>query len=338
MNKKKVSIIILNYNETKLTLHCLASLAKITYLNYEIILVDNGSKEDIEPLIKQKPRNVIIIKNKINLGYAEGNNVGYQKASGEYILFLNNDTVVEKDFLKPLVTALENDKQLAAVQPKIMQYPRKEFIDSVGSYFLFSGFLYHLGHNKKDKKKYHKEGSVFSMKGACMLFKKEVLDEIGVFDKDYFAYFEETDLCHRVWLAGYKIFYIPSATIYHEGGQTSKKLQSAFVQFHSYKNRIYTYMKNFQLSTLVRVLPLHLFLCEVITLLYVVTGKFPLAFAIQKALFWNLFHMNMIIKQRKQMKKLRKINDSVYLPKVTKKVRVSYYYHLFATSLAGYKD
>lgn len=335
---KKISIIILNYNEPELTIRCLKSLEKISYKNYEIILVDNGSKEDVGKLIKDKFRNVKLIKNKENLGYAEGNNVGYRQAKGELILFLNNDAIVTRDFLQPLVDSLNVDRELAAVQPKILQYPKKELIDSVGSYFITTGFLYHLGHNKKDQKKYQNETYVFSMKGACMLFKKSVLEKVGVFDKDYFAYFEETDLCHRVWLAGHKIKFIPESTIYHEGGQTSKKLQSTFVQFHSYKNRIYTYAKNFELLTLLKILPIHLLLCEVVSCLYIVTGKFSLTWAIQRSVLWNVVNIKKIINERKKMKKLRQVRDREYLPKITKVVRLSYYYHLFATSLSGYKD
>lgn len=335
---KKISIIILNYNEPELTVRCLKSLEKVSYKEYEIILVDNGSREDITKFVSTKTKNIKIIKNKDNLGYAEGNNVGYKQAKGDLILFLNNDAIVEKNFLQPLVDNLLSDEAIAAVQPKILQYPKKELIDSVGSYFINTGFLYHFGHNKKDQKKYQKEAAIFSMKGACMLFKKSVLEKIGVFDKDYFAYFEETDLCHRVWLSGYTIMYTPSSVIYHEGGQTSKKLQSTFVQFHSYKNRIYTYAKNFELFTLFKILPMHLFLCEVVSCLYIVTGKFSLAWAIQRSLWWNISHLKKIGRERNRIKKLRKVCDEQYLLQITKNVRASYYYHLFATSLAGYKE
>lgn len=338
MEKDKISIILLHYNEPQLTLRCLKSLEKLTYKNIEIILVDNGSREEISTFIKNVPRNLKVIRNKNNLGYAEGNNVGYKIATGKYILLLNNDAIVTKNFLEPLLKKLKSEKDIAAVQPKIMQYPRKEYIDSVGSYFIPSGFLYHFGHNKKDKTKFDESATVFSMKGACMLFKKEVLQKTGLFDPDYFAYFEETDLCQRIWMAGYKLVYTPDSFIYHEGGQTSNKLPSAFVQYNSYKNRIFTYCKNFETVTLLKVLPIHILLCEVVTVLYAVTGKFTLAWCIQRALWWNLKNISRIKKERKKIKKLRKVKDSEYLPSITRNVRLSYYYHLFSTSLAGYED
>ncbi len=337
-NLPKVSIIVLNYNEPKLSIDCLESLQKLTYKNYEIILVDNGSTVDITKEIKRRFPDVITLRNKENEGYAEGNNIGYKAATGEYVLLLNNDAIVDKFFLQPLVKVLQKDINVAAVQPKILQYPRKDYIDSVGSYLIYSGFLYHFGHNKKDEEKYDKQTEIFSMKGACMLLRKSVIDTIGLFDKDYFAYFEETDMCQRIWLAGYKILYVPTSKIYHIGGQTSKKLKSTFVQYNSYKNRIYTYCKNFEIPTLMQVLPLHLFLCEVVTVMYLVTGKFSLALTIQKAILWNITNIAKIMQERKKIKVLRKISDSEYLEKVTKKVRLSYYYHLFATSLSGYND
>jgi len=338
----KVSIIILNYNEPELTVRCLESVLKIEYPDFEIILVDNGSdnisylKSHIEEFKTDKK--IELIENKNNLGYAEGNNTGYKKSKGDLILFLNNDVIVKKDFLKPLVAALMSNEKIGAVQPKILMLPKRDTIDSVGSYFLTSGFLYHFGHNKKDQEKYQNQAEIFTMKGACMLFKKSVLEKTGVFDKEYFAYYEETDLCQRTWIAGYKILYIPTSTIYHKGGQTSNKFPSDFVQFHSYKNRIFTHCKNLEIKTLMKVLPSHLALCTFASIMYCVTGKFSLAYCIQKSIFWNLFNLKTILKRRREIKNLRKVGDNEYLPNVTKKVRASYYYHLFTTALSGYQD
>jgi len=337
MGKNKVSIIILNYNEPQLTVRCIKSIKNLDYKNFEVILVDNGSKEDIEKFVKHS-KQIKIIKNKLNLGYAEGNNVGIKHAKGNLILFLNNDAIVEKNSLKPLVTKLMSNSNIGAVQPKILQYPRKDYIDSVGSYLIQSGFLYHYGHNKKDQKKYNHESEIFSMKGACMLFKKKVLDKIGVFDPNYFAYFEETDLCHRVWLAGYKIIYTPESIIYHEGGMTSNKMKSSFVNFHSYKNRIYTYLKNFELKTIISIMPSQILLCEIASLIYLITFKFKLSYMIQKAIFWNISNFPKMLKEREKIYKIKKVNDSDYIKSIAKKVRLEYYYHLFVTSLAGYED
>lgn len=340
-NSPLVSVIIVNWNGSIQIKECLESLLKISYNNYEIIVSDNGSTDgSLEYFIKVKNKfpKLIVVRNGKNLGYAEGNNVGYKEATGDLILFLNNDVVADKNFLEPLVTALMSSEKIGAVQPKILMLPKRDTIDSVGSYFLTSGFLYHFGHNKEDQKKYQHQAEIFTMKGACMLFRKSVLGKIGVFDKDYFAYYEETDLCQRTWIAGYKIFYIPASKIYHKGGQTSSKLPTDFVQFHSYKNRIFTHCKNLEFGTLIKILPLHLILCVLVSIMYCITGKFSLAYSIQKSIFWNLSHVKIIFQRRKEIKNIRNIRDTQYLPNLTKKVRINYYYHLFTTELAGYND
>ncbi len=337
-NHPLVSIIILTHNTLKTTSECLSSLNNVSYKNLEIIVVDNGSTDNTSSYIKKHFPKIGVIRNNSNLGFAEGNNIGFQKAKGELILFLNNDTIVERDFLTPLMDKIVSDKTIGGVQPKILNYSKKNVIDSVGSYFITSGFLYHFGHNKKDQEKYNIEEEIFSMKGACMLFKREVLQKVGVFDKDYFAYFEETDLCQRVWLSGYRLLYIPTSSIYHIGGATAKKFPSAAMHYHSYKNRIYTYLKNLEPYSLIKVMPGHILLCVVVAMAFLLTGKISLVVAIIRAIFWNIVNINKTLKIRKKIKNLRKMKDEEYLPRVSRNVRLSYYYHLFATELTGYAD
>lgn len=344
-NKPLVSIIIVNWNGEELLKDCFISLFESTYRNFEVIFVDNGSVDNsIETiqsglsLTKRQLSKIHIVRNKKNLGFAEGNNVGYKYANGDLIFFLNNDTYIDKHCIAKLVSRLLTDPKLVAVQPKILMYPQKNTIDSVGSYFLSTGFLYHPGHHKRDNAKYEEESEVYTMKGAGMLFKKSILKKVGVFEKNYFSYFEETDLCHRVWLAGFTIRYIPTAKLFHKGGQTAKKIESPFLLYHSYKNRIYTYLKNFEIKNIMKVIPVHLFLCEVVCVAYLTKGQFNQARSVQKAILWNLFNIKMILKSREKTQKLRKISDDLFLPYITRKVRVDYYYHLFTTALAGYKD
>ena len=173
-----------------------------------------------------------VVKNKENLGFAEANNVGYSRSKGDLILFLNNDVEVEYDFLSKLVKELLSDPKLGGVQPKILLMNKKDNLDSVGAFLTNSGFLFHYGiYKSQNDNKYNKKIDIYSAKGAGMLFRREVIEKIGLFDKDYFAYFEETDFCHRVWLAGYKIRYIPESRMYHLMGGTSINMDSSFIQF-----------------------------------------------------------------------------------------------------------
>lgn len=344
MPKPLVSIIIVNWNGKRLLKDCFTTLFNITYKNFEVIFVDNGSIDgsiaEIKKLglKKEDIKKIKVVKNKTNLGFAEGNNVGYEVAKGELVLFLNNDTVIEKHFLEPLVKVLLSDPKIAGVQPKILAYPTTAKIDSVGSYLLSTGFLYHPGHNKVDSHKFETQDEIFTMKGACMLFKKDILDKIGVFETSYFAYFEETDMCHRVWLAGYKNVYTPKSIIYHKGGETAKRLDNSFLIYHSYKNRIYTYLKNLEAENVFKIVPLHILLCELASFAYLLKSQTKQAKAIQKAIWWNIKNWRNTIVARKKAQQLRTVSDSIFLPKIMRSVKPSYYYHLFASALAGYKD
>ncbi len=335
-----VSVIIVNWNGYKHLRPCIESLLRISYKHFEIVCVDNASTDQSTPYIRQLQKahkNIVLVKNKRNEGFALGNTIGVEHAKGELILFLNNDTLVENNFLEPLIVRLQS-KKIAAVQPTIFQYPQKQLVDSIGSYFLYSGFLYHVYHNKSLPKKGVGASRIFTMKGACMLIKKSVLDIVGVFDPDYFAYFEETDLCQRIWIAGYEVWFEPNSAIYHKGGATANKISSVFITYHSYKNRIYTYAKNLEFSTILRVLPVHIATCLLASVAYLVTGQFALALAIVRAILYPALHMSKVKKDRAQVTAFRKVQDSQYLAMCSARVKPNYYYHLFTTSLRGYTD
>ncbi len=329
-----VSIIIPNYNGREYLENCFSSLAKLNYSNYEIILVDNDSKDGSIKFTKDNYPQIKVIHNKKNLGFAEANNIGYYEAKGDYILFLNNDIVVNPNFLTVLVEEIEKEKYIGGVQPKILQMNNHKKLDCVGGFLTSTGALYHFGYGKNaDSPKYNQRLLIFSMKGAAMLFKREVLEKVGLFDKSFFAYFEETDLCHRIWLAGYKIFYVPRAIIYHKGGGTSGKMNSSYIQFNSFKNRINSYIKNLGWLELLKILPLNIFFCLAVSIVY------PRYFiAIHKAIWWNIRHIKETLEKRKNVQSnIRVISDKIFMPYLKKKVRPSYYYHLLK-SLKDYED
>lgn len=329
-----VSIIIPNYNGKEYLENCFSSLLKLNYLNYEIVLVDNDSKDGSIEFTKKNYPQIKVIQNKENLGFAEANNIGYHNAGGNYILFLNNDTTIDPNFLSILVEEIEKDKYIGGVQPKILQMDDPKKLDCVGGFLTSTGILYHFGYGKDaDSPKYNQKLWIFSMKGAAMLFKREVLEKVGLFDKYFFAYFEETDLCHRIWLAGYKILYVPRAIIYHKGGGTNSKMSNSYIQFHSFKNRINSYIKNLAWLELLKILPLHILLCLAISIVY------PRYFtAIHKAIWWNICYIKGTLKKRKNVQSdIRAIRDNIFIPCLKKKVRPSYYYYLF-NGLEKYED
>ncbi|MDP2638263.1 MAG: glycosyltransferase family 2 protein [Candidatus Levybacteria bacterium] len=338
-----VSIIIVNLNGKVNLEICLNSLFKITYSPFEIIVVDNGSTDGSIDFLKKKFPSVKIVETNKNLGFAQGNNVGYRKSKGEYILLLNNDCIVTKNFLDKLVSCLKKNSTVGIIQPTIFFYrpgtSLHKKINSVGSFFLKSGFLYHQDYGKNFvRQKYLKPYEVFSAYGACLLVKREVVEKVGLFDPDFFLYFEETDLCHRVWLAGYSVMVDPRVYVFHKGAQTSKKLPAAFVQFHSFKNKLYSYLKNLDFYHLIIMFVPHLFISEVGSLAYLFLGKPDYTLAIQKAIYWNVKNYKTILKERKKIQKnIRRVKDLSFIPKLTRSVRLDYYYYLSKGELEKYE-
>ena len=344
---KKVSIIIVSWNGLNFLKNCLKSLYKIDYPNFEVIIVDNGSFDNSIEYIKRNYPQVKLITNRRNVGFAEANNIGYKVADGKYILFLNNDTTVTKSFLTNLIKVIEEEKDLGGVQAKILTMSDKRRLDSAGSFLTNTGFLYHYGYNQLDSSRYNKRLFIYSAKGACMLFKKEVIEKCGIkygkevkiFDPDFFAYFEETDFCHRVWLSGYKIMYVPDSVIYHKIGGTSKRMDNSFIQYHSFKNRINSYIKNLGTKEFLKIFPLHILLCILVALVYVFRGKIKLFVAINASIIWNMINLPDTLRERSHVQnKIREIDDGSFFNIIKRNVNISYFYYLFARGLVGYKE
>jgi len=216
----KVSIVILNWNQRDMTLACLASLKKINYPNCKIILVDNRSTDDSISAIKKEFPDLKIIENRRNLGVAGGRNVGIkyiQQKGTDYLLFLDNDTIVHKDIITEMVKIGENDKKVGILTGKIYYYSQPNKIWSAGgSLSLYRCHISAIGYNEMDKGQYDYIREVDHVAGCCLMIKKKVIDKIGILDQNFLEYFtEDTDWCLRAKKKGYKIMYVPKAIIWH---------------------------------------------------------------------------------------------------------------------------
>jgi len=333
MDKLLVSIIIVNWNGQEFLPACLASIKNNKYSNYEIILVDNGSVDDSVKFVRDNFPEVKLIETGKNLGFAEGNNIGYAATKGEYILFLNNDTIVEGTFLTHLVDYLLAHPKTGAVQPKLVRFDRTT-IDSAGSYLANTGILYHYGFLKPtDSLLYNKPRIIFSVKGAAALWRREVLEKVGVFDQDFFNYFEETDLCWRTWLAGYQIFYVPSSVVYHKAGGTAEKVDSKFIIFisyYSFRNRICTLLKNLGPWEFIKIFPFHILCCLGIALALLIRGETAYTKGILQAIGWNIASLRSTLAKRALVqKKIRQVCDRDFFPLIKKNPKFYYYYLFF---------
>jgi GT2 family glycosyltransferase len=336
---KKVSVLILSWNKKEYLKTCLPTLEKVSYKNLEIIVVDNGSKDGTIEYLKKNHPKVKIVANKTNLGFAGGNNAGLKKVTGDYILLLNNDTKVTKGFIEPLVKVLDTRPDIGVVQSKIIWMEDHSRLDSIGAFLTNTGFLYHYGYLQHDKKAYDKQVYVYTVKGASMLMRADMVKRTGLFDDDYFIYFEETDFCHRVWLAGYKIIYEPKSVIYHKVGGTSNALDNSFVQYHSFKNRICTYLKNLGTWEMIKLLPFHLVLCEIAAIGFIFNKRPKHFVTIHKAIWWNIKNFNTTMQKRKHVQTvIRKVSDRSFFPLVTHNMSMKYYFYLFVQGLEKYND
>lgn len=314
--KPLVSIIIANWNGGNVFRDCVKSLSEIKYPKWELIVVDNGSSDGSQKL----PLDFKLIQNKKNLGFAQANNQGFTQCKGKYIMLLNNDTKVNPDFLDVLVTKLETDSLVGVIQPKIYLMDKKGYLDNAGSYFTKIGFLKHRGFLKKDGEEYNTELEVFSVKGACMIIRKEVIEKIGLFDERFFSYFEESDFCWRVHLAGFKVLYYPKTFIYHKVGFTIKRLDVFDINYHYYKNRIRSLIKNLELSNLLLILSLHLIVSLGIALAFLVRLQPKNSFMVVNAMVWNLANLNDALKERSRIQKMRIVNDRQIFQKFEKPI------------------
>ena len=228
----KVSIVILNWNGLNDTAECLESLKKITYPNYNIIVVDNGSiGNDAEELKTRFSDYIDLIKNDRNSGFAGGTNVGINYALGklqpDYILSLNNDTAVEPQFLDRLVEAMERDHSIGISCPKICFYDFPNHIQTMGNILnIKRGQETPIGTGEDDQGQYDNLHDIDFI-GPCFLIRTDVIQNVGLFDEDFFCYWEDVDYCFRIRKAGYRIVCTSKAKIWHKKFMKRKLLDKS---------------------------------------------------------------------------------------------------------------
>lgn len=329
-----VSIIILNWNGKENLIRCLKSLQKITYKPIKIIIVDNNSSDGSQQLVRKKFPRVRLIANKKNFGYSGGNNRGIRASKGKYIFILNNDTEVEKGFLEPLVKRCESDSRIGCIQPKFLYATDRKVLNAVGSFLTSTGFLYHYGYRKSAiQSQYNRPIQMYSAKGAAMLLRKSALQKIGLFDEDFFIYFEETDLCHRLWLAGYTVVYEPTSVIYHwEAMDTHKQMQEFTITYLSFRNRISSFLINLEWINAVKILFALGTIYVCLMVYYLVKLRPSISWAIVLSIVWNIQHISLTLKKREHVQNyIRTRSDADIFSTIKRDPPLIYYYYLFTT-------
>ena len=265
MEKPSVTVIVLNWNGKDLTIECLESLKQINYSNFNILIVDNGSTDGSVELLKEKFPEVSILVLEKNLGYASGNNRGFASLEPdppEFVIFLNNDTIVDKNFIEPLVRQLLTHKKASQTVPKIYyeKYPKLIWYAG-GIVNLWTGSIYHLGIRQYDGPAYSKTHKTKYATGCCFCMRYEEFKEFGGFDEAFPMYSEDVDLSLWIRAAGKQVWFVPDSKIWHKvsaslGGAFSlgkivRKARGIFLLIKKHANLV-------QLLTLIVLLPIQL--------------------------------------------------------------------------------
>lgn len=240
----KLSVIIPNWNGKHLLKICLPSLRKQSFKEFEVVIVDNGSTDGSVHYIETYFPEVKLIKLESNIGFAPAVNLGIKICVGEMMVLLNNDTEVDRDCLKFLVTAAEKKKNVGFIAAKILNFNNRKLIDSAGDYIDAVGHADNVGRGELDGPEFSKSGPLFLATAGGSLFKREVFEKVGFFDHEYFAYMEDVDFCLRAQMMGLKGWYEPKAVIYHIHKATSSK-NPGFTEYLQYRNMTLTVLKNF---------------------------------------------------------------------------------------------
>ena len=234
-----VSIIIVNWNAKAYLKKCIDSLLSQTFTDYEIILVDNASSDNSVSIVKNNYPQVKIIENKSNVGFAEANNIGINNSDGKILAFFNPDAIADKDWLSILVQTVQSSDKIAAATGKMFylddQTENNKVFCTWSKINPYSAVPYNF-HNNESKSK------VDYLSGAAMIVKRVALEKIGLFDPDYFLYFEETDLCARMIRFGYDLMYVPDALVWHAVSPLSDSMSKIY---YMERNRMRFAIKNF---------------------------------------------------------------------------------------------
>lgn len=217
-----VSVIIVNYNGEALLEDCLGSLRRQTYRDFEVVFVDNGSADRSIERARELMPEARIIPLAENTGFAKGNNVGIEAATGRYVVLVNNDTEADPRFLEELVLAAEANHQAGMIAPKILNFFDRDLIDSVGGLLLCGdGIGQGRGRGERDRGQYDALEEILLPSGCAALYRREMLDEVGLFPEDFFAYCEDSDLGLRGRWAGWSAVSAPRAVVFHKYSASS---------------------------------------------------------------------------------------------------------------------
>lgn len=318
--KKKllVSVIIANYNGEKYLNDCLGSLMKSKYQNLEVIIVDDGSKDSSEKILKtyaEKYKKIRIFPNDRNIGLSKSRNRAIKECKGEVLLFLDNDTEIKDTTIGELVRTLYSSSDLGAVQALLIDFEKRDLVQVGGLKLIpYTGWGIILGQWEK-RVKYNASNSknVIGL-GAALAVKKEAVMKVDGFDEELFHYTDDLDFSYRIWLAGYKIAIVPNAIVYHwtKPMEMRKNVHdnNEKVYFHMGKNSIRFILKNYEFINILKYLPICIGILSVRAILVLLRrNDVSCLKGTVKSFFWNILKIKSTLKNRYAIQRYREVSD-----------------------------
>lgn len=297
------SIILLSYNSKDDLAECIPSLENQTYPNHEIIIVDNASTDNTPEFVRTDYPHIRFVETGSNRGYPAGNNIGFQHASGEYIVILNPDTVADPNWLAELIRPFKENPDIGLTTSKILMYDQQEKINTCGNSIHYTGLDFCRGLYEPSSS-YSKPEEVGAISGCSFAIRREVFEQLGGFDLDFFLYLDDADLSWRARLMGHRILFVPKSVVYHK-----YKLSIApWKEFYLERNRYLMLMKNCSSRMLVLMLPAIL-VTEIVTWGHAVLNDYQYVQNKLRAYWWVLTNPSKILNKRREVQNKRKIAD-----------------------------
>ncbi len=234
------TVIIPNYNGIKYIENCLHSLAEEPA---RVLVVDNGSTDGSRELVEARFPSVEVISLGSNRGFCGAVNRGIAESKTTYVILLNNDTVVQRGFVRALEEPLQRDGRIFSGAAQMLNMKKPQLIDDAGDYYCALGWAFAAGKDK-EKAAYQRERCIFAACGGACIYRRSTLSQIGVLDENHFAYLEDIDLGYRARIAGYRNLYLPKAQVYHAGSGFSGSRYNAFKVDLTSRNSVYLVYKN----------------------------------------------------------------------------------------------
>ena len=315
MAQPLVSVVIPHWNGVEVLSECLESLSETKYPNMEIIVVDNASTDGSPDWVSLNFPQVKLIENDRNYGYAGGCNRGAKVGEGEYLVFLNNDTIQDHHWLAGLADFMNLNSNVAAVQPKILNFFERtkfDYAGGAGGWLDVLGFPFVRGRvfleRETDKGQYDKLRPIFWASGTAIMVRKSDFETAGGFDEIFFAHQEEIDLCWKFHLMGKEVWAIPNSTLYHKNAVTLPMF-TRMKQYLNHRNSYLMVLSNYSLPITLYLAPIR-FALELVAALYaIVRLDLNHLLGIIQAQLWILFHPHVIFHRRKKVRQIRKIKD-----------------------------